>query len=349
MCLQIGQVLRGQAASYQVTKVLKESCVFQARLVAGGGPSARGSAVPSPSSLAVIKVKPEGREGIPYDREKVYYDSEVITQSPYIRSRRDVIGHDEGQDGPQSSRQRPCMVFEWMDTDLWQLPSESFRSGSLLPKIVAKSALQALILFDRMDGVHNDLNPNNILVSHYLDLTPVVKVGDLGNLVRAGKQDKRYQGLHIRAPEVWRGMGMFHSCDVWSLGVTLAHWLASKVIFGPDGKFMEGMIDAWCLAKMIRLVGPLEGPVESAYDEEFAIAAYLEKGTVVHPTTNIEQPFVTLGTIREELEKVPGKKIDRGCIDFIESLLVVDHTKRPTAREALKHPWLQDTSLDDVD
>jgi serine/threonine protein kinase len=104
-----------------------------------------------------------------------------------------------------------------------------------------------------------------------------------------------------------------------------------------------------CVAKIIRLVGPIEPPARAEFHEEFATAAYLEQGTFVHPDTGKEERFVQLGTIRQELEAVPGPKIEKGCIDFIESLLVVDHTKRPTAREALKHPWLQDFDPDDVD
>ena len=41
--------------------------------------------------------------------------------------------------------------------------------------------------------------------------------------------------------------------------------------------------------------------------------------------------------------------IERGCIDFIESLLVVDPMRRPNAREALQHPWLKSSSEYDSD
>lgn len=79
---------------------------------------------------------------------------------------------------PESQPQ--CMVFEWMDTDLWQLPSKPFRSASPLPRIVARSVLEALVVFDNEDGVHADVNPNNIFVSDASGLSPVVKLGDLG-------------------------------------------------------------------------------------------------------------------------------------------------------------------------
>jgi hypothetical protein len=60
------------------------------------------------------------------------------------------------------------------------------------------------------------------------------KVGDLGNSVvvtqykpfdvlinvvlREGYDKIRVQSLPTRAPEVWRGLGCWHSSDLWSLG-----------------------------------------------------------------------------------------------------------------------------------
>lgn len=50
--------------------------------------------------------------------------------------------------------------------------------------------------------------------------------------------------------------------------------------------------------------------------------------------------FITVGTVRQELERIGG--VPQDLIEFIEYLLVIDHTKRPTARDALRHPYLAD-------
>ena len=104
------------------------------------------------------------------------------------------------------------------------------------------------------------------------------------------------------------------------------------------------MTEAWCLAIMIRFAGALEDPIKPEYGEECATADFLERVTFIHPATGVEEKSIKLEQSPgvKELEAVPGQKIDVSCIDFIESLLVVDHAKRPTAREALKHPWLHD-------
>lgn len=129
------------------------------------------------------------------------------------------------------------------------------------------------------------------------------------------------------------------SCGRW-LTVKLAHWLSHSAIFGPYDKIVQDLTEAWCIAKIRRLVGPMESPVNSNYGEEFALAEYLETSSFRHPDDSLERQFITVGTLRQELEKISAPKVSPELLDFIEFLLVVDHTKRPTAVEALQHPYL---------
>lgn len=41
-------------------------------------------------------------------------------------------------------------------------------------------------------------------------------------VLQEGYDNIRVQSLPTRAPEVWRGLGCWHSSDVWSLGVTVS-------------------------------------------------------------------------------------------------------------------------------
>lgn len=126
----------------------------------------------------MIKCRPEGPRAITYTREHACYEVEAIARSPYIRAQIDSVGHDVETN---NNALLLCMVFEWMNTDLWQLSLEEFRSRSQLPRIVARSVLQALAVSQELDGVHTDVNPNNVLVSGADTLHPSVKLGDLGN------------------------------------------------------------------------------------------------------------------------------------------------------------------------
>ncbi len=108
---------------------------------------------------------------------------------------------------------------------------------------------------------------------------------------------------------------------------------------------VQGLTEAWCIAKIRRLVGPLGRPTNIPdYQEEFQIAEVLESTTFNHPDTKLETQYIKVGNLRQELERLPDPKVSPELIDFTEYLLVIDHTKRPTAVEALQHPYLQDLS-----
>ncbi len=74
------------------------------------------------------------------------------------------------------------------------------------------------------------------------------------------------------------------------------------------------------------------------------VAEHLESTTFEHPDTNLETRFVKVGNLRQELENLPGPKVSPQLIDFIQYLLLVNHAKRPSAMEALQHPFLQSLS-----
>ncbi|KAJ8064986.1 hypothetical protein OCU04_007290 [Sclerotinia nivalis] len=163
-------------------------------------------------------------------------------------------------------------------------------------------------------------------------------------VVTEGFKAIRVQSLETCAPEVWRGIGCWHSSDVWSLGVTLVHWLCPFLLFGAKDKMIQGHTEAWCIAKIQRLIGPLGPPVNPDFDEEFVVAEHIETTSFVHPDTNVETQYIKKGTLREELERSQDPEVPPDLIDFIEHLLVVDNLKRPTASMALQHPYLQSLS-----
>lgn len=74
------------------------------------------------------------------------------------------------------------------------------------------------------------------------------------------------------------------------------------------------------------------------------MASYLESSTFVRKETGEKERFIKTGRIEDELRKLRGSNgqmLEAGCVEFVKSLLVLDHTKRPTAREALRHPWIR--------
>ena len=115
----------------------------------------------------------------------------------------------------------------------------------------------------------------------------------------------------------------------------------SRTLFGPRDKIIEDHRTAWCLAKIVRLIGPIEAPEDPKYKDEFELARDLEESEYRHPQTGQLTPYITLKSLRQELEQLPRDVCSRECIDFLEHLLVIDPTRRPTAEEALQHPFIK--------
>ncbi|KFX90524.1 hypothetical protein O988_08164 [Pseudogymnoascus sp. VKM F-3808] len=77
--------------------------------------------------------------------------------------------------------------------------------------------------------------------------------------------------------------------------------------------------------------------------DEWELAIGLEAMEFKDPKTGEMRPYIVGGTLEEELEKLPRELCSRECIEFILYLLELDYKKRPTALEALQHPFIKST------
>lgn len=116
-----------------------------------------------------------------------------------------------------------------------------------------------------------------------------------------------------------------------------------KTPFRPGGKIIKDHTDAWCMAKLMRLRGRFDMEVEMKRYDEWELAVGLEAMDFKDPKTGIMRPYIVGGTLEEELEKLPRELCSRECIEFILYLLELDYKKRPTALEALQHPFIRST------
>lgn len=113
--------------------------------------------------------------------------------------------------------------------------------------------------------------------------------------------------------------------------------LSAIALFGAGDKIIEGHTEAWCIAKIIRLVGPLGKPIEChSYKEEFELAEKL--AVMEHPGGRMK--VITRINWREELQHIPDPPVPSDLLDFIEYLLIIDPDRRPTASEALLYPYV---------
>ena len=91
---------------------------------------------------------------------EIYEGPGPVKTNPFIRRLHDVVGQwnmveERGRAGfHKTSEDPPCLVFEWMEHVLWNVRAEPNREKSVLPKVIARSVLEALDIFASANAMH---------------------------------------------------------------------------------------------------------------------------------------------------------------------------------------------------
>eukprot|EP01136_Pigoraptor_vietnamica_P026988 Opistho-1_new@82704 len=225
---------------------------------------------------------------------------------------------------------------------------------------IAQQLLRALAHVHRCGIVHADVKPENVVFKSRSECS--VKLIDFGSGFFAGDSHHTYvQSRPYRAPEVVLGCPLTPKIDVWSVGCVLAELYAGFVLF-PSSSI------ATMLARIESVLGPLplsllaEGVNAHKYYVRRTVTGDAENTTptqsqqpvaneapgmfaIYEPKSN--GPPVILRPIPVSLNAVlscgpapeQGESVD-GFVQFVRCFLTPDPVDRPSAAEALGHPWL---------
>jgi p38 MAP kinase len=162
--------------------------------------------------------------------------------------------------------------------------------------------------------IHRDLKPSNIGVSEDCE----IKILDFG-LGRATAQIMTgyVTTRHWRAPEIMLNwMHYTQKADIWSVGCIMAELLTGKVLF-PGSDYREH------LTRIVQICGTPDKALMDKIDNESA-RSYV--ASLPHyPRKDFMSFFVGANPT---------------AVDLLGQLLDMDPDKRPTAAEALDHPYL---------
>jgi serine/threonine protein kinase len=204
---------------------------------------------------------------------------------------------------------------------------------------IAQQVLEALAFAHGLGILHCDLKPENILVASHRDCA--VKVIDFGSSCFVTDHLTSYiQSRSYRAPEVVLGLPYGPKIDVWSLGCILCELLTGDVLFVNDTVPI-------ILARMQSILGPIPTDMldrgrETAkfftpdYSAVYEEAADVEDGAPAGSVLVLRPRRLSL---REHLG--PHLCGDAELASFLECLLQVDPANRPSAVQALQHPFLR--------
>ncbi|KAK9144807.1 hypothetical protein Sjap_004710 [Stephania japonica] len=211
------------------------------------------------------------------------------------------------------------LVMECMDMTLTQFMKKRVKKYADSDEVrgVAIQLFQALAQMHQKGYFHRDLKPDNILV--YDD---VVKVADLGMAREVSTNgDEMYTKyvttLWYRAPEVLLETPTYSpAVDMWAMGAIIAELFTSMPLFRGSSP----MDQIW---KICSVIG---SPTEETWEDGLYHAQEL----------NYEFPKKYDG-VDKLAELVPNAEEDD--ISLIRWLCSWDDLKRPTAMEALRHPF----------
>ena len=180
---------------------------------------------------------------------------------------------------------------------------ESLFSDNEKIKDMTRQLLQALDLLSTNGFIHCDLNPGNILtVKKLKEDPPQYRLINFNSAI-TGKDSElhNFPSLAYMAPEVTESV-LSVKMDIWSLGCVVLECFLGRPLFKPLSK-----------QELLYCIQETFGPI---------------------PGKTIEN---TCGWDTQNLD-VFGE--DLLFKDFISKIMDTDYHKRLTAKEALKHPWL---------
>ncbi|XP_074555779.1 uncharacterized protein LOC141811653 isoform X2 [Curcuma longa] len=231
-------------------------------------------------------------------------------------------------------REHLLIVCELLKANLYEFHKFNRESGGevyfTMPRLqsITIQCLEALQFLHGLGLIHCDLKPENILVKSYSRCE--VKVIDLGSSCFETDHLCSYvQSRSYRAPEVILGLPYDKKIDIWSLGCILAELCTGNVLFQNDSP-------ATLLARIIGIISPIDQEMLVKGHDTYK---YFTKNHMLYErnqdTNKLEYLIPKKTSLRHRLPMG-----DQGFIDFIAYLLEVNPKKRPSALDALNHPWL---------
>ncbi|KAH0792730.1 CMGC family protein kinase [Histomonas meleagridis] len=208
------------------------------------------------------------------------------------------------------------LVFELGGKSLLRTMNEKGRYNEQEIKSIMKQIFSGLAHVHKQGFFHRDIKPDNLLWKD-----DKLKIADFGlaREIRSMPPYTEYVSTRwYRAPEIILKSPNYNSpVDIWAAGVIMAELYTGKPIFPGNSEQDQ-------LYKTISILG---SPNSRSWPDGIRLAN--RHGIRFNPTPSVN--FASL---------IPNAS--KNAIDLIQQLLQYDPAKRPSAAQALQHPFFQE-------
>ncbi|KAJ4291976.1 serine threonine protein kinase CMGC group [Kalmusia sp. IMI 367209] len=277
-------------------------------------------------------------------------------------------------------RNHICIV-----TDLYgQSVFDFLKSNAFVPfpsshiQKFAKQLFTSVAFLHDLNLIHTDLKPENILLvnNNYQTFTynrtvpssstltnrqarhrkvlldPEIRLIDFGS---ATFNDEYHSSVvstrHYRAPEIILNLGWSYPCDIWSIGCILVEFFTGDALFQTHDNLEHlAMMEAVCGGKIDRdIIKQVYKQDRNARSSSSSAARYFKNYKLDYPNTDTQKGSRKFVKAMKKLHETipPHTEFNRKFLDLLKRIFVYDPKKRITAKDALRHPWFQETLMDD--
>jgi serine/threonine protein kinase len=215
-----------------------------------------------------------------------------------------------------------CIVFEFMDYDLWRLMTGPNVTFDLLQiKCIVRQMLEGLYQCHSVGIMHRDVKPSNLLIN----TDGILKLADFGlttSFIGSTYLSNNVVSLYYRSPELLMGSHSYGpEIDMWSVGCILIEMVTNNYLFA-------GANEAEQLDLIFRIFGT---PSEEIWPGVTSLSGW---GSVEHKKRYPPQD------LKQVLDFLSPE-----ALDLVTRLLSLDPKKRISSFEALQHPWFWTSPL----
>ncbi|KAG2744954.1 kinase-like protein [Suillus brevipes Sb2] len=243
-----------------------------------------------------------------------------------------------------------CLVFESMSMNLRDVVKRFGKDVGLNIKAVRAYAHQlflALSLLKKVNIMHADIKPDNILVNEQKTL---LKLCDLGSASDASENDitPYLVSRFYRAPEIILGVPYDPALDIWSIGCTLYELYTGKILFPGrsnnqmlllmmelKGRFNTKMIKK---AKFGEMYFDEMGGFESVETDRVTGTNVVREVHISKPSRDLRARLMPPASVKMKDDEM---KLLTSFIDLLDKCMALDPARRITPKEALIHPFIR--------